>query len=137
MAPGSQDLCQTAYRRPPLESVTTADLLDRLEPRWAEQNETAIRLKQRLSTIFDWAKAAGYFPREKPVNGVKWALPTVRRRQEHRAAMPWQDVPTFMIDLVEREGISARCLEFLILTAAPSIEAGGARWDEIDLKKRT
>jgi len=39
-----------------------------------------------------------------------------------------------MEELGEREGISARCLEFIILTAARSGEARGARWDEIDMK---
>nr|WP_258181218.1 tyrosine-type recombinase/integrase [Burkholderia multivorans] len=32
-------------------------------------------------------------------------------------------------------GVSARCLEFAILTAARSGEARGARWSEIDLKR--
>jgi hypothetical protein len=43
----------------PLEAVTTADLHAVLAPLWTEQNETASRLKQRLSPIFDWAKGAG------------------------------------------------------------------------------
>ncbi len=38
--------------------------------------------------------------------------------------------------LKEREGVSARCLEFIILTAARSGEARGARWEEIDLDKQ-
>ena len=61
----------------------------------------------------------------------------MKRRAEHMAAMPWQDVPAFMGDLAEREGVSARCLEFIILTAARSGEARGARWAEFDLKAGT
>jgi integrase len=38
-----------------------------------------------------------------------------------------------MARLREREGLSARALEFLILTAARTSEAIGARWPEIDL----
>jgi integrase len=119
----------------PLESVTTADLLAVLAPLWTEQNETASRLKQRLGTIFDWAKGAGQYHAENPIAGLKRALPTVRRRKEHRAALAWQEVPEFIADLHRREGMSARCLEFLILTAARSIEARGARWAEIDIKQ--
>lgn len=89
-----------------------------------------------MSTIFDWAKGAGHYPHENPVNGIKKALPTVKRRAEHMAALDWRDVPTFMDDLADREGVSARTLEFLILTAARSGEARGARWNEIDLEAR-
>ena len=101
-----------------------------LSPIWIEKHETATRLKQRLSTIFDWAKGGGHYPHENPVNGVKKALPPVKRRAQHLAAMDWRDLPAFIKELVAREGVSARCLEFLILTASRSNEARGARWEE-------
>jgi len=103
-----------------------------LSPIWIEKHETAKRLRQRISTIFDWAKGAGHYPHENPVNGLKKALPLVKRRPEHMAAMLWRDVPDFMAELATREGVSARTLEFIILTAARSGEARGARWSEIE-----
>jgi integrase len=114
-----------------IETIGTADILKVLSPMWTGKHETAKRLKQRLSTIFDWAKGAGHYPHENPVNGLKKAMPQVRRSAEHLAALPWQDVPSFMGELARREGVSARTLEFLILTAARSGEARGARWEEI------
>jgi len=116
----------------PLHTVCTADMLKILSPIWTEKHETAKRVRQRLSTIFDWAKGAGHYPNENPINGVGKALPRVKRRPEHMAAMPWQSVPAFMSELAFREGVSARCLEFLILTASRSGEARGTRWSEID-----
>ncbi|MCB1328008.1 MAG: tyrosine-type recombinase/integrase [Maritimibacter sp.] len=124
------------FGKRPLHTIGTADVLSVLTPIWTERHETAKRLKQRLSTIFDWAKGAGHYPHENPVNGVKKALPTVKRRAEHMAAMDWREVPRFMDDLDQREGVSARTLEFLILTATRSGEARGARWSEIDLEAR-
>ena len=115
----------------PIDTVGAADVLKVLSPIWTTKHETAKRLKQRLSTIFDWAKGAGYYPHENPVNGLKRALPTVKQRPQHLIAMKWQDLPSFMDELVEREGISARTLEFVILTAVRSGEARGARWAEI------
>ena len=120
----------------PLHTIGTADILAVLAPIWTEKHETAKRLKQRLATIFDWAKGAGQYPHENPVNGVKKALPSVKLRPEHLAAMAWCDLPAFMQDLAGRDGISARTLEFLILTATRSGEARGARWREIDLDAR-
>lgn len=111
--------------------MNTADVLNALTPIWTEKHETAKRLKQRLSTVFDWAKGAGHYPHENPVNGLKKALPAVKRRATHLPAMEWSEVPLFMAELGEREGVSARTLEFIILTAARSGEARGAKWSEI------
>lgn len=124
------------FGKRPLHTIGTADILSVLSPIWIEKHETAKRLKQRLSTIFDWAKGAGHYPHENPVNGIKKALPAVKRRPEHMAAMDWRDVPAFIEELSARDGVSARTLEFLILTATRSGEARGARWSEIDLEAR-
>ncbi|MEO1105561.1 MAG: site-specific integrase, partial [Pseudomonadota bacterium] len=42
-------------------------------------------------------------------------------------------MPAFLAELRQREGMAARCLEFVILTACRSGEARGATWSEIDL----
>lgn len=69
------------------------------------------------------------------MEGVERSLPVLKREKEHLAAMAWRSVPAFMSDLAQREGVSARCLEFAILTAVRSGEARGATWAEIDLKE--
>ena len=46
-------------------------------------------------------------------------------------------MPAFLVGLREQEGIAARALEFLILTAARTGEVIGARWSEIDLLDKT
>ncbi|PWE29243.1 integrase [Maritimibacter sp. 55A14] len=121
-----------AFGSRPIASVGTSDVLKVLSPIWTTKHETAKRLRQRLSTVFDWAKGAGHYPHENPVNGLKKALPAVKRRAKHMPAMAWQDVPAFMSALSERDGVSARTLEFIILTAARSGEARGARWSEVE-----
>jgi integrase len=55
------------------------------------------------------------------------------QRVEHHAALPWRETGAFMQRLRQNSRISARCLEFLILTACRSGEVRGARWNEIDL----
>ena len=116
----------------PLDSIGTADVLAVLSPIWTTKHDTARRVRQRLAAIFDWAKGAGHYAAENPLNGIKRALPAVKRRAEHMAALPWREVPDFMAELREREGLSARTLEFVILTACRSGEVRGARWAEID-----
>jgi integrase len=114
----------------PIETIGTSDILSALSPIWAEKNDTAKRVKQRLTAIFDWAKGAGHYPHENPVNGLLKALPAVKTRVVHMPSLPWQSLPAFMSALSERKGLSARTLELLILTATRSGEARGARWSE-------
>lgn len=115
-----------------IDTIGTSDILRVLEPIWTSKFDTASRIKQRLAAIFDWAKGAGHYSNENPVNGVKKALPSVKPSRSHRAALPWRELPSFMSELKERSGVSARALEFAILTAARSGEVRGARWSEID-----
>lgn len=115
----------------PIETIGASDILFALSPIWTEKNDTAKRVKQRLAAIFDWAKGAGHYPHENPVNGLMKALPTVKTRAVHMASLPWQSLPDFMSALAERQGVSARTLEFLILTATRSGEARGTRWSEV------
>lgn len=52
-------------------------------------------------------------------------------------ALPYADPREFMTKLGDRHSVSARALEFSILTAARTSEVIGAKWDEIDLKAKT
>jgi integrase len=52
---------------------------------------------------------------------------------EHHAALPIDDMPEFLVALRGRQGMSAKALEFGILTAGRSGEVLAATWGEIDL----
>ena len=125
-----------AFGTRPIHTIGTGDVIRALLPIWKERHETANRLKQRLSTIFDWAKGHGYYVGENPVNGIEKALPVVKTKQAHLPAMDWKAVPAFVIELRQREGVSARALEFLILTGVRSVEARGAQWEEFDKSEK-
>ena len=45
----------------------------------------------------------------------------------HHAALPYAELPAFMAELRQREGVAARALEFAILTAARTGEVIGAQ----------
>jgi len=121
----------------PVADVQVGDVVRVLEPIWTTKTETATRVRQRIEDVIDWATVAKY--REGP-NPAAWdgnlehALPKPSkvRKIEHHAAIPWQDVGAFMVELRKREGMGARALEFAILTAARSGEVRLATWEEID-----
>jgi integrase len=66
-------------------------------------------------------------------------LPKPRKlaKVKHHPALPIDKLPGFLADLREREGVAAKALEFLILTATRSGEVRGATWGEIDFNANT
>jgi integrase len=55
------------------------------------------------------------------------------KKVRHHAALPFSQMPAFMVDLRGQDTSAARALEFTILTASRAGEVLGARWSEIDL----
>jgi integrase len=119
-----------------VDQIETPDILKILAPIWLVKPETARRLKQRLSAVFDWAKAAGYLQGENPVAGVSKGLPKQPDRKAHHRAMAPDDVPGFVQRLCAdgHDRSTAMAFEFLILTAARTSEVLEAQWLEIDLE---
>lgn len=123
----------------PVAEVATAHVLSILEPIWKAKPETASRVRGRMETVLDSAKARGYRQGENP---ARWRghlaqiLPArTRLSRGHHKALAYEDVPAFAGALRARTAVAALALEFTILTAARSGEAIGARWSEVDLDK--
>lgn len=111
------------------------------ETLWLHKTETASRLRGRIESILDWAAFRGYRQGENPARWkghLEHELPARNKVQkvEHHAALPYAEMSSFMAELRLKEGVSARALEFAILTAARSGEVRGAKWSEIDLRAR-
>ena len=121
-----------------VSSIDTGLVLKVIEPIWTTKTETASRIRGRLEAILDWAKVRGYRTGDNP---ARWRghldklLPKRSKvhRIEHFAALPYAKLPEFIPTLQKDSAVSARALEFLILTAARSGEVLGAEWAEIDM----
>jgi hypothetical protein len=87
--------------------ITSADILTVLEPIWITKQETARRVLQRLTVIFDWALVRNYRVAANPVGTVRAALPTQEREVKHFAAIKWNDANPFMAELMGRSGVAA------------------------------
>jgi len=123
----------------PVAEVDTPHVLKVLEPIWREVPETANRLRGRIETVLDSAKARGYRQGENP---ARWRghlaqiLPArTKLSRGHHKAMPYAAIPAFVEHLQAREAVAALALEFVILTAARTGEVIAADWSEVDLAK--
>ena len=56
---------------------------------------------------------------------------------QHHPALAYADLPAFMAALRQAPDLTARALEFAILTAARTAEVLMADWSELDLAART
>jgi integrase len=132
--------CGDVFGGLPVSAVDTGLVVKALQPIWSEKAETASRLRARVEKVLDWATVRGHRTGENP---ARWRghldklLPALKKKQrvKHHAALPFNQVGSFIGALRAQEGMAARALEFTILTAARTNEVIGARWSELDMKK--
>lgn len=119
----------------PINEIGTPDVLKVLTPIWLTKPETARRVRQRIKTVLEWARAAGHRSGENPVDLIGDALPkSTSANVEHHAALPFGDVGAFVRALRSghSEAVTKLAFELLILTASRTIEIRRAKWDQID-----
>ncbi len=132
------------YARPVIgnksvDSVTTEDILAILSPIWTEKTETAKRLQGRIENILDFAAAHKW---RDQINPARWRghldkllpRPSRVKKVTHHPAMPYEEVPAFMAEVAKNDSVSAKALQFLILTATRTSEVLLAKWEEVDLE---
>jgi integrase len=117
-------------------AVDTEAVMRVLNPIWTTKTETANRLRGRIESILDWAKANKLREGDNPAawrGHLSNLLPSPKKiaKPVHHPALAWRHMSGFMADLRSREGIAARAVEFAIFTAARSGEVRGATWSEI------
>jgi integrase len=136
----------------PVAAIDTAHVLQVLEPIWRKKPETASRIRGRIERVIAYSIVAKYRRREDG-NPAVWSghldelLGSKAKAQKakrahtgksgHHPALSYKHVPDFMHSLRRLDSLSARALEFTILTAARTSEVIGATWDEIDFTEKT
>jgi len=107
---------------------------------WEVRTVTAARLQGRIKTVLDYAIVNEY---RSGTNPALWAgyldtqLPSPNKKEvKHQPAVPYQQIGIFMEQLKKNKSISAKALEFLILTAVRSGAVRNANWSEIDYENK-
>lgn len=111
------------------------------ETLWKAKTVTAKRLLDRIKTVIDYAIVNEY---RTGLNPAVWqgyldtqlAAPNKVATVKHHPALPYAMVGDFMAKLRTSDSISAKALQFLILTAVRSGSVRAAEWSEIDFAKK-
>ncbi|MCY3747071.1 MAG: tyrosine-type recombinase/integrase [Acidobacteria bacterium] len=121
-----------------VDSIRGEDVLRVLLPIWTTKAETARRVRQRIRTVLSWAQAHGFTSGNVAGEGIDGALPKGNVHKTHFRALPYQEVgeALAMVDASPASPAARLCFRFLVLTAARSGEARGARWSEMDKEAR-
>ena len=106
----------------PVAAIGTADVLAVVAPHWRAKSETMSRVRARIERVLAAAS----------VEGLRQGNPAIwkghlseakglgkKRKAVPFTAMPYEQVPSFLIELRARKGMAARALEFRILTCGP------------------
>ena len=108
---------------------------------WYVKTETAKRLLGRIKTVLDYATVNEYRTGNNPAiwkGYLETQLPSPSKlsKTKHHPAIPYPEIGDFMCNLRLNGLISAKALEFLILTAVRSGSVRMAEWPEIDFAEK-
>ena len=122
-----------------VDRITREDVLAAIKPVWTEKPAASRKLRQQVRSVFSYALAHGWVDANPAGEAINAALPKTPAVKAHFRAMHYQDVGAALRKVeASASRLSVRlCFRFLVLTAARSGEARGARWSEIDLDGRT
>jgi integrase len=120
-------------------AIDQALVLKIIKPIWQDKTETADRVRNRIEIILDWAKVHGFRTGDNPARWKGYLdqvlqAPSVVSPTENYPALPYKDLPAFMAKLRQRNSISARALEFTILTVMRTGSVIGARRLDVDVE---
>lgn len=131
-----------AYAYPTLDTKPLADLgkdevIAVLQPYWTEKTETMSRVRQRMRTVFDYARARGWYEKDNPAsweNNLELVFAHKPDGGYHKS-LAYRQLPVFFDSLRQWDTTSAYALQLTILTAARTTEVRLAKREEFDLNR--
>ena len=98
-----------------------------------------VKLRRRIRTVLQWARAHGHVTRNVAGEDIDGTLPAMPAVKAHLRALPYYQDSRLRWRTSRRRGPRSLCGSasgFVVLTACRSGEARGATWGGIDLDTR-
>lgn len=123
-----------------VDEIQARDVKRALQPIWDEKPVTAQRVRGRIEAVLSWATVEGHRTGENPARwkgNLEELLAVVPKSAlvRNQPALRIDDAPRWYAELIKRDGMGARALQFTALVAARSGDVRGATWAEIDLER--
>lgn len=120
-----------------VDEINSDHVLRVLEPIWLNKPKTAINVKQRMKSVFDWSIAKRYRDTMNPVDAVRMALPKQSKSPKHHASLQYDELPAFLHQLQgsNSSDLVKISLTLLIHTALRTNEVLKSEWGEVDINQ--
>ena len=94
----------------PVSAVDTALVLKALDPIWSSKRQTASRTRARIEAVLAWATTRNLRTGDNPAkwDHLKTALPNGKTQTKHFPALPYAQLPEFLVELRKRPGVAVR-----------------------------
>lgn len=107
---------------------------------WEAKTETASRVRGRIEKVLDRAKVKGLRSGDNPARWTGHMSELFPAKSqvapvEHHPALPYAELPEFMARLRAKNSVSARALEFTILTACRTGDTIGGTHKELNRRE--
>jgi integrase len=128
----------------PVNEISTLDVAVVLRAVWRDKPEVARKLYPAIRRVFEYARIRlrDVHGVSMPDNPARWddlkAMgfePPAKLSRGNHPSLSFAELPDFFVDLRTRDAITARALEFLILTNVRTDAVLKARWEEFDLEQ--
>jgi integrase len=126
----------------PVNEITATEVAAVLRPIWWTKPEVARKTYPAIRRVFDRARVIlrdehGVTMNRNPADwsdlkALGFEAPRQLSRGRH-PSLPYEQLPEFMAELRRRNTVTARALEYLILTNVRTDAVLKAKWDQIDL----
>lgn len=116
----------------PVHVISRSDIFSVLNPIWQSKHETARRVRQRMSVVFEFALEKEIRTDGNPVTDVLRHRKNDAPKVQHFKAVDWYEAAQIFREFHERDEIGALALCMTISTAVRSGAVRKARWGEID-----
>ena len=132
----------------PIADIGLAEIKQVLVPIWTNKRPTANRIRKHLEGAINWAIAEGHRTDESnpaEVKRLQFSLSFAERKVTHYPSLPYSEAPSFLAELRKQDGVKARALEFVMLTAVRVADiCGGGKehavpmlWSHVDMPGQT
>ncbi len=119
-----------------VDLVEAQHIANALAPIWTAKPDMAKKVRQRIASVLDFAKAKNWRATEAPRKAVG-ALTGKTKKGGHFEAMPYAEVPGYFQSLMNETPTKGRLgLMLAIATVARSIEVREARWSHVVTEKK-
>lgn len=123
-----------------LSEITPEAIKLAIEPIWVDKPQTADRILGHLKGLLEWAMMVKHYIPISINNAdgryLRLLLPpnSKRKQEKHMSALEPEQMPAFMKALHDRAQthLSARCLEFAVLTCVRSDNVRSMHWDQLN-----